>query len=120
MIVYTTKYYSSSPVEVIADELENVGLEDFEVSPKISKTNITLSADLSNLKIYVPPKRVFNQDHYELEGYIRTLDPTNRPRYENESGYIIMYLPRPIRMKNYVGLVKTVIGMNGFCTILME
>ena len=47
-------------------------------------------------------------------------DPTNRARMENESGYIIMEFPRPIKLKNYIGLVKTIIDINGFCTILME
>lgn len=118
MIVYTTKYYTADPVEYIAEELENAGVEDFEVSPKISKDNITLTTDLSNLKVYIPPRRMYDQ--YTVESYVRMFDPTNRARMDNEAGYIIMTFPRPIRLKNYIGLVKEVIEINGFCTILME
>lgn len=120
MIVYTNRYFSanSMPLEEVVDKVEDAGVEDFEVSPKISKDNISLTADLNNLKVYVPPKRVYDQ--YTVETYVRMFDPTNRARMENESGYIIMTFPRPIKLKNYIGLVKTIIDINGFCTILME
>jgi hypothetical protein len=118
MIIYTSKYFSKNPVEVIADEVENAGIEDFEVSPKISKTNITITADPGNLRVYIPPRRMYDQ--YTIESFIRMYDPTNRASMEKEDGYVIMTFPRPIKMKTYIGLVEEIIEINGFCTILME
>lgn len=119
MIVYTNKYFSSlMPFEEVVDRVEDAGIEDFEVSPKISKDNISITTNLNNLKVYVPPKRPYDQ--YTIETFVRMFDPTNRARMENESGYIIMEFPRPIKLKNYISLVKTIIDINGFCTILME
>lgn len=118
MIVLTNKYYSGDPVEVIADELERSGIIDFEVSPRISKQNVTINTDLSNLKIYIPPSR--NYDQYSIESYIRRTDPTNRASAERIEDYVVMTYPRPIRLKTYIGLVNEIIELDGFCTILME
>lgn len=118
MIVYTSKLYSAEPVDLIAEELEKAGIIDFEISPSISRQNISLSPNLNNLRVFVPPSRIYDQ--YTVEMFVRRFDPTNRAAIENESGYVILTFPRPIRMRNFIGLVKEIINAEGFCTILME
>ena len=100
----------------LVDRLESDGVEDFEVSNKVSTSDISVSGDLGNLKFYIPCDLDYFQ--YELDDFIRQQAKFVRTQTSMERNIYVMKLHGALTLSQLVKVVEYIIEEQGYCIIL--
>lgn len=103
-------------LDSVENKLLKEGVEDFEISNKISKEYITITSDLGNLKIYIPEDLDYFQ--YDLDDFIRNLVSFSRTNTVFDRNIYTMTISRKLTEQQYYKLVKYIISETDYCTIL--
>lgn len=103
-------------LDSVENKLLKEDIEDFEISNKVSKENITITSDLGNLKIYIPEDLDYFQ--YDLDDFIRNLVSFSRTNTVFDRNIYTMTISRKLTEQQYYKLVKYIISETDYCTIL--
>lgn len=103
-------------LDKIIERLEAEGVQDYEVSRRLSKENISITSDLKALTIYIPEECEY--DVYSIEGFLRSLNKLFRTTTKLDRDIYVMTISRPLTEIQYVKLIKEIIELNDFCTII--
>lgn len=114
MIIIRQRCFSMA--DNVADKLIDEDIEDFEVTGKISKDNISITSDLGNLKIYIPLDYDYFQ--YDLDDFIRSNVSFSRTNTELDRNIYTMTISKRLTEQQYYRLVKYIIKETEFCTII--
>ena len=117
MIILRYKFFSNNEMlSEIINTLEEDGVQDFEVSRKLSNDNISITSDLKALTIYIPEECEY--DVYSIEGFLMSLNKLFRTTTKLDRNIYVMTVSRPLTKTQYVKLIKEIIELNDFCTII--
>ena len=117
MKILRQKTYSQSNfVKKISDKLDNDKYLDYEVSDRIPKDSLGISADLNHLEIYIPESMEFDQ--YYIDDYIRENIPFSRTTVRFDRNIYVMTISRKLTEAQYIKLIKYFINEYEFCVIV--
>ena len=103
-------------LERIIAKLDENKIQDYEISNKPSVDNISITTDLRNLTVYFPEDCEY--DVYSVESFLRDLNPLFRPSTRLDRNIYVMNISRPLTEFQYYKLIKEIIDLNDFCTII--
>lgn len=100
----------------IINKLESEKIEDFEITEKVPKDSISITGDITNIKLYIPIDLEYTQ--IKIEDFIRGLSKFNRCSTNLDRNIFVMKLSDSLTLPQYIKLVKFIIEEEGFCSIL--
>lgn len=103
-------------IEGVVKELRKNGVEDIELTDRAPSDVISVTSDLSNLKIIIPEDYDYAQ--YEIEDWIRTECKFVRSSITYERRLLILNLTGTLTKDQYIRLVKYLVKFYGFCSII--
>lgn len=109
-------FSNNNMIDMIVDKLDRDGEEDYEISSKIPKDVISITADPTNVRIYIP--RSLDYCQYDIDDEVRLISKFIRTNTNYERGINVMKLSGPLTFQQYYKLVKSIIKNQGFCTFL--
>ncbi len=118
MLILREKNYSNLLLGRVTSELDRSGYEDYDVSDSVPEDNISINADLGNLKVYIPVNYEYSQ--YGIDDFIRSLAPFIRTRTVLERNVYVMSLIGRLTESQYIKLVKHIIDQEETCTLIDE
>lgn len=118
MIILRDKNFSNIAmiIDKVTERLDQEGIVDYEVSDRVPTDVISMTANLSGIKIYIPRDLEYSQ--YEIDDFIRTQAKFVRTNTSMERNIYVMKLTGTLTQPQYYKLVKWIIDEQGFCTIL--
>ena len=121
MIILRTKLYAkkSPMLERIIEKLDKEGIEDYDISSRIPKEDVSITTDLANLKIYLPLEHEYDQ--YEIDNFIREkFGSFIRTTTKQDMDVYVMTLSTRLTEDQYYKLVKEIIEISEFIVLLSE
>lgn len=119
-MIFKQKLYSSSEkvIQEVTQRLEKEKEYDYSVESKIPKDSISITANLSNLEIYIP--RDFEFSQYNIDDFLREILPYAYSDTRMEIGGTTKMTIKGAKLtpSQYYKLVKFIIKEGEFCVIL--
>lgn len=116
------RYFSSLPgekmIEKVTERLDRENIEDYEVSNKIPNDVISVDSNLASLSVYLPTD--FEYSQYDIDDFIRSIVPHMRTNTRLDRNIYIMKFSSPITLDQYYKLIKFIIELEGFCTLIQS
>lgn len=103
-------------LNTITSKLDKLGINDYEVSDKISTEAISVGSDLEHLKIYIPTDLEYSQ--YEIDDFIRDMIPSARTSTELDRNIYVMQVRARLNESQYFNLIKYIIEDHEYCILL--
>ena len=101
----------------LTERLESEGIEDFEISNKVSTSDVGVSgSDLNSIKFYIP--RDLDYFQYELDDYIRQQAKFVRTQTSLERNIYVMKIQGSLTISQLVKVIEYIIEEQGYCIIL--
>lgn len=100
----------------LTEKLDSAGIDDYEVTDMIPKDVISITADPTSLKIYIPTYLEYSQ--YGIDDFIRSMVSHFRTNTVLDRNIYVMKLSGSLTFDQYFKLVKYIISEEGFCSIL--
>lgn len=119
MIILRTRQFSfrnGNMIEDITKQLDNTGVEDYEVENKIPLDTISVIANPKSVKIYIP--REFEYSQYDIDDFIRSLIPHARTKTVYDRNIYVMSVSTSLSLIQYCKLIKYISEEWEFCTII--
>lgn len=107
---------SGDVIQKVTQELEKERIFDFEVSDKVSKDAISISANLGNLEIWIPQDFEFSQ--YSIDDFIREMLPYAYTNTRFEYNVYKMSVKGRLTLQQYTKLLKHIIKEAEFVVIV--
>lgn len=98
--------------------LDSEPVEDYEVSDRVQKDVISLSINDSIPVIYIPLDMEYCQ--YDIDDFIREMLPHIRTNTKLDRNIYILKVSGPLNLTQYVKLVKFIIKIGDFCTLIKK
>jgi len=118
-LINRVKLFSAMENQVILklkEKLEKEKEIDWEVSDYIPNDSISVTANLSSIKIYVPEE--FEYSQYDIDDFIRTEFKYIRTNVSYDRNILVMKLNGALTQVQFEKLVKYIIKSQGYCTLL--
>lgn len=119
MIKFVAKLFSNKEavIKKVTEKLEKEKEYNYDVMDEVPKKYISISANLSNVEIYLPRDEEFFQ--YSIDDFIREILPFSYTDTRYESGLYKMSIKgAKLTETQYYKLLKFIIDQEGFCVIL--
>lgn len=117
MIVLRNKEFSNKMIEDLKKEIEKLGIEDFEVSDRIPRDNVSIGGSgLSDIRIYIPMDSDYLQ--YEIEDMLRKGGSLIRTQVTVDRNIYVMKVLGTVKLKTLADIAEHIIEDQGTITIL--
>lgn len=119
MIILRRRHFSltnEQMIDKLVEKLDSSYVEDYEVSDKIPRDDISISIDDSVPTIYIPTDLEFSQ--YDIDDFIRSMAPHLRTNTRLDRNIYIMNVSGKLDLNQLYKLVKFIIEIGDFCTII--
>lgn len=121
MVILRQRLYSriKAMIDKITAKLDKAGIDDYDIVSRIPGDTISITADLGNLKIYLP--RDFEFSQYDIDDFIRDMVGYLRTRTVLDRNiYVMSVLGGKLTEEQYFKLVKHIIEENEFIAIIND
>lgn len=121
MIIFRRSYFSlndNKMLDSLIKALDSESVEDYEVSDRVQKDVISLSINDSIPVIYIPLDMEYCQ--YDIDDFIREMLPHIRTNTKLDRNIYILKVSGPLNLTQYVKLVKFIIKIGDFCTLIKK
>lgn len=119
MIILRRRHFSltnEQMIDKLVEKLDSSYVEDYEVSDKIPRDDISISIDNSVPTIYIPTDLEFSQ--YDIDDFIRSMAPHLRTNTRLDRNIYVMNVSGKLDLNQLYKLVKFIIEIGDFCTII--
>ena len=116
MIIKREKAFSKIVADKISQKLDRDGIEDYDVSEKISDDCISITSDLKNVEVYIPLDLEYSQ--YPIDDILRKIAPYLRSTTTLERNIYVMKVSGRMTEDQYYKFVKGIIKSEEFINIL--
>lgn len=119
MIILRRRHFSltnEQMIDKLVEKLDSSYVEDYEVSDKIPRDDISISIDNSVPTIYIPTDLEFSQ--YDIDDFIRSMSPHLRTNTRLDRNIYVMNVSGKLDLNQFYKLVKFIIDIGDFCTII--
>lgn len=119
MIILRRRHFSltnEQMIDKLVEKLDSSYVEDYEVSDKIPRDDISISIDNSVPTIYIPTDLEFSQ--YDIDDFIRSMAPHLRTNTRLDRNIYVMNVSGKLDLNQLYKLVKFIIDIGDFCTII--
>ena len=119
MIILRRRHFSltnEQMIDKLVEKLDSSYVEDYEVSDKIPRDDISISIDDSVPTIYIPTDLEFSQ--YDIDDFIRSMAPHLRTNTRLDRNIYVMNVSGKLDLNQLYKLVKFIIEIGDFCTII--
>ena len=103
-------------IDKLVEKLDSSYVEDYEVSDKIPRDDVSISIDNSVPTIYIPTDLEFSQ--YDIDDFIRSMAPHLRTNTRLDRNIYVMNVSGKLDLNQLYKLVKFIIEIGDFCTII--
>lgn len=100
----------------LTEKLDRDHVEDYEVTDRIPKDVISVTADPTSLKIYIP--RDYEYSQFGIDDFIRSQVSHIRTTVTLDRNIYVMKLSGSLTFDQYYKLVRYIIDEEEFCSIL--
>lgn len=121
MIILKRRHFSLTDdkmIDSLIEKLDSNFVEDYEVSDKVPKDEISLAIENSVPTIYIPTDLEYSQ--YDIDDFIRSMAPHLRTNTRLDRNIYTMKVSGQLNVNQYVKLVKFIIEISDFCTIIKK
>ena len=121
MVILRQRLYSriKAMIDKITAKLDKAGIDDYDIVSRIPGDTISITADLGNLKIYLP--RDFEFSQYDIDDFIRDMVGYLRTKtILDRNIYVMSVLGGKLTEEQYFKLVKHIIEENEFIAIIND
>ena len=119
MIILRRRHFSltnEQMIDKLVEKLDSSYVEDYEVSDKIPRDDVSISIDNSVPTIYIPTDLEFSQ--YDIDDFIRSMAPHLRTNTRLDRNIYVMNVSGKLDLNQLYKLVKFIIEIGDFCTII--
>lgn len=119
MIILRRRHFSltnEQMIDKLVEKLDSSYVEDYEVSDKIPRDDISIFIDNSIPTIYIPTDLEFSQ--YDIDDFIRSMAPHLRTNTRLDRNIYVMNVSGKLDLNQLYKLVKFIIEIGDFCTII--
>ena len=119
MIILRRRHFSltnEQMIDKLVEKLDSSYVEDYEVSDKIPRDDVSISIDDSVPTIYIPTDLEFSQ--YDIDDFIRSMAPHLRTNTRLDRNIYVMNVSGKLDLNQLYKLVKFIIEIGDFCTII--
>lgn len=105
-------------MDSLVEKLDSEFVKDYEVSEKVPKDDISIAIEDSVPTIYIPTDLEYSQ--YDIDDFIRSMAPHLRTNTRLDRNIYVMKVSGKLNLYQYVKLVKFIIEINDFCTLIKK
>ena len=118
MIIFRQKNYSRTSIMIdrVINKLDRAGYRDYDVVKRVPDDSISVTADLSSLKIYLP--KDYEYEQYDIDDFLRALPGFIRTRTVFDGDIYVMTVSGKLTEDQYYKLLKFIIDENEFVAII--
>ena len=121
MIILRQRHFSISDrrmIDKLLDKLEDAGIEDFELVPRIPRDVVSISINsIGMVNIYLPLDYEYNQ--YDIDDFIRrNFGPNYKTSTTLDRNIFIQKVSHQLGIDQVVELINYIIEETEFCAII--
>lgn len=119
MIILRRRHFSlinEQMINKLVEKLDSNFVEDYEVSDKIPRDDISISIDNSTPTIYIPTDLEYSQ--YDIDDFIRSMAPHLRTTTKLDRNIYVMTVSGKLDINQLFKLIKFIIDIGDFCTLI--
>lgn len=105
-------------IEDLVKKLDSESIEDYEIVEKVPKDDVSILIEDFIPTIYIPTDSEYFQ--YDIDDFIRSMSPHIKTSTKLDRNIYVMRVSGKLNISQLVKLIKFIIEINDFCTIIKE